>query len=271
VNGDTGSGIGDHDNTPAAWGSRYNDGSGFLKCCGVTIGGVANTKITEDPRALNIALRDPASTNGAFLKNSSSSPQLTVNFHRIHATTNGKTNVGSNAGAATALCQKVDATEGIGCLVEFPTDECSVGFAGLDASDKIFAERVALNGVDPTLTTIQALIAGGTTYPLARKLYINSLIGFGNLGESTDSHTGALNTYAPGASPTAVNGQYNLAKCFYSDYANASPSVTAKGFIQLPAVGGRPAGKPFCQNACGDTACGTDTDKTAQFDGIFSR
>jgi hypothetical protein len=273
LNGDTGTAVAEKDNTPAAWGSRFNDGTGFQKCCSVFINGVS-THVTEDPRAVNLALRDPASSNGAFKKNTSTSPALTVNFHRIHATVNGKTNVGPNAATSgTPQCQKVDATENIGCLVEFPSDECSVGFAGLDASDKAFAERGAVNAVDPTLATISALISDPpNAYPLARKLYLNSLVGFENLGENATTHTGALNTYAPGTAGTAtVNGQYNLAKCFYSDYLDATPSLTKAGFIGLPAASGRPAGKPFCQNACGDTACGSDTASTAVFDGAFSR
>jgi hypothetical protein len=267
LNGDDGVG----DNTPVAWGNQYDPGSGFLTCCTAKVNGT-NTNVVMDPRAMNFAMRSP--TNGHYLSQAGSTAEIQVSFHRLHTNAAGKTNV-AVSGTPAALCQKVDATENIGCLVEFPTaDVCSVGYAGLDASDKDFADRVALNGIDPTLTTIQALVAGGSTYPLARKLYINSLMGFENFNESTDVHTGSMTSFAAGAETSTQgqdNGEYNLAKCFYQDYTNASPSLTKVGFIQLPATGGRPAGKPFCQNACGASACGADADHTAVFDAAFGR
>jgi hypothetical protein len=275
LNGDDGS----RDNVPANWGTRYDDGTGFQKCCKVKYLG-ADLQTTMDPRLLNVFLRGKSDGNHMVVipAGATGAGNPAPTFHRIHTSTTGKTNVQVSPSlpiTGSPTCQRADATENIGCLVQFPAgDNCSVGYAGLDASDKVFADRAAINAVDPKQQTIQNLVIASATpvYPLARKLYLNSLIGFGNLGESTNAHTTDPNTYGVGTgdsdSQKIVNAQYNLAKCMYSDYQTTInslpnvPSLTKAGFIPLPAN----SGKPFCENACGNNSCASTS-----FDTIFSR
>jgi hypothetical protein len=118
-------------------------------------------------------------------------------FHRIHSI--------RSLAVPAVTCRASSATDQIGCLVQ--ASPCSIGFAGRSA---VIAGTVALNldGSPPADICIQ-----NRTYPLQRKLYLNTVDGFGALG----------------------GDHARLAACF----ATQAPAVaTALGFV--------PLGGPVC-------------------------
>jgi len=120
-------------------------------------------------------------------------PLLNVGFYRIHQRT-------LQANASGSTCRLPDATEQIGCLVH--ASPCSLGFAGLTADlqdpNKVLELRsplasgagaggAAAGGVAPSASNIRRLLEDCTAgnyavrYPLSRKLYLNTLIGFNSV------------------------------------------------------------------------------------------
>jgi hypothetical protein len=109
-------------------------------------------------------------------KSSTKGRPITGMFTRIHTSRSM-----NKVDASVATCRIVDATSQIGCLVQ--ADECSIGFAGKAAESTQpdngayarTASTLLLMGRAPTETNI----LDGFKYPLSRKLYVNSAIGFG--------------------------------------------------------------------------------------------
>jgi len=109
--------------------------------------------------------------------------QIVGNFARIHSTRTsiaaGPTCPGT-AGSGRC-CDKFDSTDQIGCLAD--ADACSIGFSGRTALDQTLVTSgttetvfgASLNGIGNR----QECIAN-VTYPLARKVFINSVGGFEN-------------------------------------------------------------------------------------------
>jgi hypothetical protein len=148
-------------------------------------------------------------------------------FYRIHTTVTQPN--------GTAVCVRPSSTEQIGCLSSLAAP-CSVGFAGRAAADVAPATLLHVGGVANDITSIQNLVnlgpypANPSTYPLARKLYLNTVAGF-----------------------EAVTGQErDLATCFASD-AIMDPIVLANGFIHMPLS---PAGRKARCEDWDDSACG---------------
>lgn len=152
-------------------------------------------------------------------------------------------------GATGAPCTKLaSATDLIGCLTQ--ASSCSIGFAGREGlspsqvrivpSDPLFTYAgitgLSVNNVAPTVANIQALISGGTAYPLARKVYFNTIKGF----EHADLAT----------------GERELARCMATD-AIVAPIATSRNFIAVP-------GGVRCEdfNESGRTECGAPTSNT---------
>jgi hypothetical protein len=171
-------------------------------------------------------------------------------FYKMHVTT--------KQANGTGLCTRPSSTEQIGCLSSI-ADPCTMGYAGRSASDVAPAVALDVGGVPDSNAAIQNLVLNGpfnnppgsnlTTYPLARKLYFNSMIGF--------SH---------------VTGQeLAMAKCYSDDAfmdsaAGTPPHIIANnGFVQLPLVGGRRAlCEDFDEVAHGCTGAGaTNTNSCA--------
>jgi len=121
---------------------------------------------------------------------------LTGSFHRIHSVVPGANyaaGVGSETGT-TGICQENDDTSQIGCLTD--SDPCSVGYAGREAAKGFPGKTaqplkgLAINGTPPftpgadaDLAVKNLLAAPGTLplYPMARRLYLSTIYGFGNL------------------------------------------------------------------------------------------
>lgn len=233
------------DNSPTPWGGRVlnNPEANRQRCCAIN-----GVNFTLDPRVMNLTLRDPNS--GALIGRATPAVANAVQnaFYRIHSNSNGRTAV-NRPNPGNALCQKRDATQQLGCLVQKDlASNCSVAFAGFEASNSTavepgsptpapsHAESFGINAIEPT----QAAAEAGT-YPFTRKLFMNTLLGFNN---------GLL--VAPAGQPaTYGQAQFNLAKCF-ATAANVNPAVIAAGFFPLP------GGPQICNNMCTtNTACAT--------------
>jgi hypothetical protein len=181
--------------------------------------------VTLDPRVYNLHVRDNTTT--AALRSYRSGADVTSAFYRIHTTTGG-IHHSADSGSAD-LCRSTNNTEQIGCLVQSPNSSCSLGFGGyaaVDGPEHAWAEPVALNAIDISTSTVQNFALGsGTVYPLARKLYLNTLKGFENV-------TGA---------------EAALAGCF-ANISNAT--LATQGFFPVPALTGNVGAAPVCESMC---------------------
>jgi hypothetical protein len=158
---------------------------------------------------------------------------MTGSFYRIHSTTAGASNVPDPTVGQTGLCQENDDTSQIGCLTD--SDPCSIGYAGRESAKSYPGvgtpavpqtaplKALAVNGTPPfTPASISAdpdaalknlLQPTGTTpvYGLARRLYFNTIYGFGNL----------------------KGGENELAQC-YGNNAIVGPAISSHGFVAIP-------------------------------------
>jgi hypothetical protein len=149
----------------------------------------------------------------------------------------------------TKNCQLADASSQIGCLVQ--ADNHSVGFAGKTAATWEARDPVPGHGTTPGETIALRInqlepgiactpsTSGNVSYPLWRKLYFNSILGFGRV-------------------TTAAEQQ--LAE-FVSFDQNETPIVLNYGFFELPfspngtdpTIGGGP--NQFCEDFNEQTIC----------------
>ena len=176
-------------------------------------------------------------------------------YYRLHSSRSGLASPNHTVACAT----QDDATDQIGCLVQ--KNICSIGYAGGGSvtnnppvGGRPGTIAALVNGVPATPTTIQALVAGGTTYPLSRKLYLNTIRGFETLLTSSD----------PGL-PTGKDAELDLAECYanlpFSTFASvgtaqinvASPSF---GFVPLPGATPKALCEDFNGATTGSTSCG---------------
>jgi hypothetical protein len=113
-------------------------------------------------------------------------------------------------------CTRGSATDQIGCLVQ--ANPCAIGFGGREATTVVPGAIAGLtvNGLADSVANIEALVTTPSTaddYPLARKLWFNTLKGF----ESADLATGEL----------------ELAKCMGKSGSLAG-IATGRGFVAVP-------------------------------------
>lgn len=159
-----------------------------------------------DGRVYGLHVYQGTTGSAGYRKDQSKRP-ITGAFGRIHASLSMNT-----ANATLATCQFLGATQQIGCLVQ--ADECSIGYAGREA-------RATVPGGYPFSTVGTLLIHGWAAsdaniqnnfaYPLSRKLYLNTMIGFDN-----------------------VWGQeFQLAKA-EANGSTIGPALTANGMVSLP-------------------------------------
>lgn len=159
-------------------------------------------------------------------------PLLNVGFYRIHQRT-------LQANASGAACTEPDSTSQIGCLVH--ASPCSLGFAGLTADlqnpNKLIALRTPLatgsaaggeasGVVSATPGSVRRLLencsAGNyaARYPLSRKLYLSTLIGFNNVVNN------------PGAAPGVVTQEAQFVNC-WMDRRFVDRAAATAGFVTL--------------------------------------
>jgi hypothetical protein len=180
----------------------------------------------------------PVQTNGQYKRDNYVNPSIPVAslsaarqnrvvtaFYRLHF--NKVTNVNGSVPTLPAgeFCRKLSATNQIGCLVK--ASSCSIGFAGREAVDESavadnFAFRIT--GIQPSIVNVQNLVTTPSTaddYPISRRLWVNSVIGFANV-------TGAEQT---------------LLGCFQNP-AIIDNIITTRNFIPVPAGVTRTRGCP---------------------------
>lgn len=202
-----------------------------------------------DGRAYNLILRRP---NGQVRAVTRPNPEgrgtmtmpVVGAFYRLHSSRSGLP-----APNHTRNCQRGSADDQIGCLVQL--NPCSLGYAGGSVTMNNPGTVAALvNGVAPSTASVQALVKGGTTYPLARRLYLNSVAGFETLLTSSD----------PGL-PTFKDAELDLAECFshlpFSTFASvggaAQLNVASYGLVPLPAPSSGGAARALCEDFDGRT------------------
>jgi ABC-type phosphate transport system substrate-binding protein len=164
-------------------------------------------------------------------------------FYRIHTT---RSLLLPPAHTTNLCATNNDATDQIGCLTL--ASPCSIGYAGNGAVTTNPGTTAALvNGIQLNKTTVQALVLGGTTYPIARKLYVNTLQGFDIL------HNSDTVTYPD------FDSEEELAKCFatlpFTTINVENPSI---GFFKLPPSPGQTQEKPLCEDF-NNLLCTADT------------
>lgn len=186
----------------------------------------------KDGRAFNLTLRG-AGPNYAILKDALNKEQAS-SFFRLRWTGKGQTWSCTSQTTYGTACQELDSTRQIGCLSKQThpaagtnTLDCDVGFAGDEARAVAGAYAPNVNNQAPTANGNINL-----SYPLKRKLYLNTLKGFENL--------------------TAGSAERALAVCF-GTATTINPILTANGFSPLLDNGS----DPKCEAAsCGSAnAC----------------
>jgi ABC-type phosphate transport system substrate-binding protein len=201
---------------------------------------------TIDGRVYNNILRDAAGNALKILRPNPSalgnSPTpLVGSFYRIHTTRS------LLAAASTKTCQRDDATEQLGCLVQ--ASPCSLAYAGGDSVTQNPGGTIGIRvqGILPDITSIQNLITqAGPVYPFARKLYVNSLRGFDNPlapFTGTDAETDMTRSFVTETVPADATH-------VGSQFGGSIPSTF--GFFALPGTAG-----PFCEDFNENGVCGT--------------
>jgi hypothetical protein len=238
-------------------------------------GTVAPTSInalTAEGRAFNLQMFNGANTDGVVayiqqvVQNGTPTPisrDFVGGYGRIHTVATIFNGTPTSVG-----CQMVDATDQIGCLAA--ADPCSIGYAGdggkgwnsrADGSltpptttVAALSDGIRINQIYPQAASVQSLGASPTEYQIARKLYLNSIIGFG-----------AITAGQAGQTDTAT-GELALAT-YESSPANIAPLLAADGYFQVGTQAGQlgiagtggAANTPFCEDfnqvlVCGSTA-----------------
>jgi len=179
----------------------------------------ASRNNTTDGRVYNLAVKD---VTGKYLKDNFTVPVAPTNYPANPAVTQRlvtgaffRAHMTKVAVGGGSTCQTADSTAQIGCLTQ--ADGCTVGFAGKEGATG-GAVSLDVNGVSPTSTNIaKLLINAPDKYPMSRKLYFNTEVGFNNL--------------------FAGSGEAALAKCFATT-SLVAPIMAAHHFIPMndPAV-----------------------------------
>ena len=227
-------------------------------------------------RAYNLDLRDGTVTQGGkYAQYPVNAINATVDYlgayNRIHQE---ETVVADQAPG----CQLVDMTDQIGCLAA--ADPCSIGFAGFESSNWQIrtngftgtnsdpagtwdSHALLIANVTPSTTTVQAL---GTTgeYQFSRKLYFNSLPGFGTVNAEGAGGTAGDPTAADEitlAKYESVGGNIGpiLSTFSYFPLGAKSPENGAACSQETGCAGSQNPAQdtPFCEDYNEHTVCGT--------------
>ena len=192
-------------------------------------------------RAYNKHLYNLGATGSAIYQlNGYTTPlPMTGAYYRIHTTQslNPTTN---------RTCQFDDMTNQIGCLVE--ASPCSIGYAGRSsflASTNPNTDAIKLNKQNPNAECIQAHFL----YPFARKLYLNSIRGFGLTdGEELQLLGCETDRAQPSLVPPTPAGLMTT-------------NIVAVGFLAIPSFVN--AGQPFCEDFNEAAICGAASNNNA--------
>jgi ABC-type phosphate transport system substrate-binding protein len=227
-------------NVPQAVFDSDGDGSQFPDAPGT------DGRTDIDGRVYNLVLRKPSGEIRTVLRNDPSKvgtfqTPVAAAYYRIHTTRSLL--LPPNHTAKTCAVND-DATDQIGCLAL--ASPCSIGYAGRGGVTTNPGTVAALvNGVAPTDTNIRALVLGTTpVYPIARKLYLNTLQGFDILHDSS-------------ATVPGTDAEEEMAKCYATLPFNGTINLQspAIGFVNLPPATGSSTPKPLCEDFNGSTVC----------------
>jgi hypothetical protein len=163
-------------------------------------------------------------------------------FYRIHMRKPAPNAAPDTSLGQTGICREADATGQIGCLVD--ADRCSLGVAGRGAAKNfpglggppvptpaplkalaLSAPGIASTppftpGPDPDLAVRNLLSAPGTTpfYPMARRLWLHTLYGFGDSQLFTDNNA------------DFKSGERELVKCF-NNASLTTAAIVDNGYV----------------------------------------
>ncbi len=121
-------------------------------------------------RAYNLIVKN---ADGTYVKDNLNR-FITGAFYRVHTSK-------VMAGSGGTVCTKDSSTDQIGCLAQ--ADQCSFGYAGREADKQPGSIALTINGITDTQANIEKIVtapADPTFYPLSRKLFFNSVVGFGD-------------------------------------------------------------------------------------------
>ena len=166
-------------------------------------------------------------------------------FYRIHSTRS----LLLPPSHTTQVCKADEASDQIGCLSL--ASPCSIGFGALTAlTNNPGTSAPPINGIEASRATIQNLVRSGTRYPIARKVYLNSLQGFEKLHDSSPLVAG-------------TDAEEELAKCFATLPFNGVLNVESldSGYVSMPAPLGASLPGPLCEDYDGTATC-TDATNT---------
>jgi hypothetical protein len=188
--------------------------------------GLPGSASTAEGRSYNKAIMKPVTILGT-LYNGANAVDLN---NRLMSSSFFKLRAGLNTAQGTdpAPCStENDDTSQIGCITN--SDGCTIGYAGREAAQTNALKSQALDGVAsgtglfPTDQNIINLVNGSapsSVYPLARRLYVATMYGFGSTlaGLSFGGMTG---------------GEAELAKCYGDNFITKTAIQTHK-FVPLP-------------------------------------
>lgn len=212
--------------------------------------------VPPDGRAYNLQLRDGSITdaNVGYVQEKipTATAILALDFAGAFVRNHQVQTVPLNLGG----CQLADATDQIGCFVH--ADRCSIGFAGFGGTswgDRHPGGAVAsdngamlINKVTPSAFTVSLLGDGPDEYPMARKLYLNSLIGFGHVNITSEELALAQFESNPSVTPVNIN-----------------TILTNDGFFTLGTSSLTGQDTPFCEDFNQTLVCGIAGNDNACF------
>jgi len=175
---------------------------------------------TTDHRVFNLYARLP---NGNLVANAppvdpDDPNQAKRTFQVTHAYWRLRSTSVNNAKAAATLCTQTSDTRNIGCMSA--NGKCSIGYAGRESVD-LSAQGVTGGVPGSKALQVNALLPSDAnvlslTYPLSRKLFLNSIVGFGNVQDPLEK----------GLASTAAG-------C-YGDLPTVEAAAKQFGFVALP-------------------------------------
>ncbi len=190
------------------------------------------TPLAADGRVYNQHLRlggTNSNTSGTYQndKNSPARP-LEGAFVRLHQSRSLNATDATQNTCATAQTADLQ----IGCLVQ--ASPCSIGYAGRD-SITAGATPLKVSALDSTAACVEAF-----AYPLSRKVYLSTLIGFEN-----------------------VTGQeLALAQCF-TNPTLLNPALASGGFFQIPTAVSPSGTETYCEDFNEQQFCGAASNNNA--------
>jgi hypothetical protein len=193
-------------------------------------------------------------SGGGYQNNGFTTPMpVTGAFFRIH--TNHSMNPASST-TTPITCQFPDMTDQIGCLVN--ASPCSLGYAGRGATDhNPNTDAVKINKQNPIATCItgDGVNIPGFTYPLSRKLYLDTVPGFASVTTNEQSLVGCETNLAQAVAGTTPALQAA------SNAGIVSTAIVNAGFIQVPSFYN--GGNPYCEDYNENMLCGAATNSAS--------